>query len=165
MCLKLAREVSPDKPVVISKYIVNAKEVEFDAVAQNGKILNYAISEHIENAGVHSGDATLVLPAQKLFVQTVRTVKRIASQIAQALNISGPFNIQLLATDNKVRVIECNLRASRTFPFISKTFDVNFITLATKVMMGYANLKPFNISLYGKSVDDDARTPVYLIAL
>jgi len=147
-CLQDAEDVSPDKPVVISKYYLNAKEIEFDAVAQDGHILNYAISEHVENAGVHSGDATLVLPAQKLYVQTVRTVKQIASQIAGALNISGPFNIQLLAKGNVVKVIECNLRASRTFPFISKTFDVNFITLATKVMLGYP-CKPFNISLYG----------------
>ena len=146
-CLQDAEEVSADKPVVISKYILNAKEIEFDAVAQNGHILNYAISEHVENAGVHSGDATLVLPAQKLYVQTVRQVKLIASQIAQALNITGPFNIQLLAKDNAVRVIECNLRASRTFPFISKTFDMNFITLATKAMLGY-HVKPYNISLY-----------------
>ena len=146
-CLQDAEEVSADKPVVISKYIINAKEIEFDAVAQNGHILNYAISEHVENAGVHSGDATLVLPAQKLYVQTVRQVKMIASQIAQALNITGPFNIQLLAKDNAVRVIECNLRASRTFPFISKTFDMNFITLATKAMLGY-HVKPYNISLY-----------------
>ena len=146
-CLQCAEDVSPDKPVVISKYILNAKEIEFDAVAQDGHILNYAISEHVENAGVHSGDATLVLPAQKLYVQTVRTVKQIASQIALALNISGPFNIQLLAKDNMVKVIECNLRASRTFPFISKTFDVNFITLATKVMLGYP-CKPYSISLY-----------------
>ena len=146
-CLQEAADVSADKPVVISKYILNAKEIEFDAVAQDGHILNYAISEHVENAGVHSGDATLVLPAQKLYVQTVRTVKQIASQIALALNISGPFNIQLLAKDNMVKVIECNLRASRTFPFISKTFDVNFITLATKVMLGYP-CKPYSISLY-----------------
>lgn len=146
-----AEEVSSDKPVVISKYIINAKEIEFDAVAHNGHILNYAISEHIENAGVHSGDATLVLPAQKLYVQTVRVVKNIASQIALALNISGPFNIQLLAKGNMVKVIECNLRASRTFPFISKTLDVNFIALATRVMMGQelaGSIKPFNISLY-----------------
>jgi len=146
-CLQQAADVSPDKPVVISKYILNAKEIEFDAVAQDGVILNYAISEHVENAGVHSGDATLVLPAQKLYVLTVRTVKQVAAQIAMALRISGPFNIQLLARDNTVKVIECNLRASRTFPFISKTFDVNFITLATKVMMGYP-CKPYNISLY-----------------
>mmetsp|Transcript_32767 Transcript_32767/g.72153 ORF Transcript_32767/g.72153 Transcript_32767/m.72153 type:complete len:1504 (+) Transcript_32767:197-4708(+) len=146
-CLQEAEDVSPDKPVVISKFYLNAKEIEFDAVAQEGHILNYAISEHVENAGVHSGDATLVLPAQKLYVQTVRAVKLIASQIASALNISGPFNIQLLAKGNLVKVIECNLRASRTFPFISKTFDVNFITLATKVMLGHP-CKPFNISLY-----------------
>jgi carbamoylphosphate synthase large subunit len=150
-CLQEALDVSPDKPVVISKYYTNAKEIEFDAVAQNGRILNYAISEHVENAGVHSGDATLVLPAQKLYVQTVRQVKTIATQIATALNISGPFNIQLLAKGNLVKVIECNLRASRTFPFISKTFDVNFITLATKVMLGYP-CKPFQISLYGNLI-------------
>ena len=149
-CLQSAEDVSPDKPVVISKYIVNAKEIEFDAVAQDGHILNYAISEHVENAGVHSGDATLLLPAQKLYVQTARVVKQMAMAIAAALKISGPFNIQFLAKDNMVKVIECNLRASRTFPFISKTFDVNFITLATKVMMGYP-CKPFNISLYGKN--------------
>eukprot|EP00599_Poterioochromonas_sp_BG-1_P014407 CAMPEP_0173162894 /NCGR_PEP_ID=MMETSP1105-20130129/19587_1 /TAXON_ID=2985 /ORGANISM="Ochromonas sp., Strain BG-1" /LENGTH=1492 /DNA_ID=CAMNT_0014082827 /DNA_START=54 /DNA_END=4533 /DNA_ORIENTATION=+ len=146
-CLQAAEDVSLDKPVVISKYVVNAKEIEFDAVAQDGHVLNYAISEHVENAGVHSGDATLLLPAQKLYVQTVRTVKQIASQIALSLKITGPFNIQFLAKDNAVRVIECNLRASRTFPFISKTFDNNFITLATKVMMGYP-CKPYNISLY-----------------
>ena len=109
-CLLNAEEVSADKPVVISKYHTNAKEIEFDAVAQQGHILNYAISEHIENAGVHSGDATLVLPAQKLYVQTVRKVKQIASQIAKALFISGPFNIQFLAKDNMIKVIECNLR-------------------------------------------------------
>ena len=149
-CLQSAEDVSPDKPVVISKYIVNAKEIEFDAVAQDGHILNYAISEHVENAGVHSGDATLLLPAQKLYVQTARVVKQMAMAIAAALKISGPFNIQFLAKDNMVKVIECNLRASRTFPFISKTFDVNFITLATKVMMGYP-CKPFNISLHGKN--------------
>jgi carbamoyl-phosphate synthase small subunit len=148
-CLQNAEDVSCDKPVVISKFIVNAKEIEFDAVAQDGHVLNYAISEHVENAGVHSGDATLLLPAQKLYVQTVRTVKQIASQIAMALKITGPFNIQFLAKDNMVKVIECNLRASRTFPFISKTFDCNFITLATKVMMGYP-CKPYNFSLYGK---------------
>jgi len=149
-CLQSAEDVSPDKPVVISKYIVNAKEIEFDAVAQDGHILNYAISEHVENAGVHSGDATLLLPAQKLYVHVVRNIKNVANQIAASLNISGPFNIQFLAKDNMVKVIECNLRASRTFPFISKTFDVNFITLATKVMMGYP-CKPFNISLHGKN--------------
>merc|ERR1711871_1460353 len=145
-CLADAEEVSADKPIVISKYHVNAKEVEFDAVAENGDILNYAISEHVENAGVHSGDATLVLPAQKLYVQTVRKVKHIAQQIAKALKISGPFNIQFLAKDNMIKVIECNLRASRSFPFISKTLDANFITLATKVMLRYP-CKSYNISL------------------
>jgi carbamoyl-phosphate synthase len=118
-------------------------------VSNRGEILNYAISEHVENAGVHSGDATLVLPAQRLYVQTVRKVKRIASEISRALNITGPFNIQLLAQDNYVKVIECNLRASRTFPFISKTLDANFITLATAVMMG-VDCTPYNISLIGE---------------
>ena len=145
-CLTDAEEVSADKPVVISKYHLNAKEIEFDAVSQDGNILNYAISEHIENAGVHSGDATLVLPAQKLYVQTVRKVKQIAQQISKALHISGPFNIQFLAKDNMIKVIECNLRASRSFPFISKTLDANFITLATKVMLRYP-CKSYNISL------------------
>lgn len=146
-CLANAADVSADKPVVISKYILNAKEIEFDGVAISGHILNYAISEHIENAGVHSGDATLVLPAQKLYVQTVRAIKQIASKVATALNITGPFNMQLLAKDNMVKVIECNLRASRTFPFVSKTFGCNFITLATTAMLGHP-VKPFNISLY-----------------
>jgi hypothetical protein len=171
--LKEAAEVSQDKPVVITKFVLNAKEIEFDAVAKQGNILNYAISEHVENAGVHSGDATLVLPAQKLFVQTIRQVKvgalrgksffppgrqkgsrsqhvicwqRISSAIARALNITGPFNIQLMARGNEVKVIECNLRASRTFPFVSKVFDANFITLATKAMLGVPT-KSYNISL------------------
>mmetsp|Transcript_9613 Transcript_9613/g.36018 ORF Transcript_9613/g.36018 Transcript_9613/m.36018 type:complete len:1506 (-) Transcript_9613:175-4692(-) len=144
--LETAADVSGDKPVVVSKFIVNAKEIEFDAVANNGHILNYAISEHVENAGVHSGDATLVLPAQRLYVQTIRNVKRIAQKIAAALSITGPFNIQLLAKDNFVKVIECNLRASRTFPFISKTLGVNFIQLATRCMVG-APAKPYSISL------------------
>ncbi len=109
-CLQSAEDVSADKPVVISKYELNAKEIEFDAVAQNGNVLNYAICEHVENAGVHSGDATLLLPAQKLYVQTVRRVKQIAQQIARALCISGPFNIQFLAKANMIKVIECNLR-------------------------------------------------------
>lgn len=145
-CLENAAEVSEDKPIVISKFITHAKEIEFDAVAQNGEVLNYGISEHIENAGVHSGDATLVLPAQKLYVGTVRAVKRIAQEIARALKISGPFNIQFLGKDNMVQVIECNLRASRTFPFVSKTLNANFITLATKVMLGLP-CKAYNISL------------------
>ena len=122
-------------PVVISKFIVNAKEVEFDAVADHGKIVNYAISEHVENAGVHSGDATLVLPAQRLYVETIRQVKRIAGNVAQALNITGPFNMQFMAKGNDVMVIECNLRSSRTFPFVSKTFQCNFIELATLAMV------------------------------
>ena len=146
MCLAGAAIVSPDYPVVVSKFIVNAKEIEFDAVAKAGKVLNYAISEHVENAGVHSGDATLVLPAQKLYVETIRQVKKISQAIARALNISGPFNIQFMSRENEVKVIECNLRASRTFPFISKTFDFNFISLATKVMAGLP-AKPGNFSL------------------
>ncbi|KAG2530656.1 hypothetical protein JM18_001304 [Phytophthora kernoviae] len=128
--VKISRSIS------ISKFILNAKEIEFDGVAKDGAILNYAMSEHVENAGVHSGDATLVLPAQKLYVGTIKQVKRIASAIASALKITGPFNIQLMARANDVKVIECNLRASRTFPFISKTFDLNFINLATKAMIG-----------------------------
>lgn len=131
-----AGEISPDYPVVVSEFINGAKEIEFDGVANNGEILNYAISEHVENAGVHSGDATLLLPSQKLYTQTKRQVQRIAKKIAKALNISGPFNIQLMARSNDLKVIECNLRASRTFPFISKCFDLNFIALATRVMLG-----------------------------
>ena len=145
-CLQDAKDVSPDQPVVVSQFIENAKEIEFDAVASNGRILNYAISEHVENAGVHSGDATLVLPAQKLYVETIRRVKLISATIAKALNVSGPFNMQFMSRNNEVMVIECNLRASRTFPFVSKTFDTNFISLATKVMIGLP-AKPANISL------------------
>jgi hypothetical protein len=133
--LQLACSVSGDNPVVISKFIEGAKEIEVDAVAHNGKVLNYAIGEHVENAGVHSGDATLILPAQKLFVETVRRAKRITRQIAMELNISGPFNLQLLAKENDVKVIEANVRSSRTFPFVSKTLKVNFIELATKAMV------------------------------
>jgi len=144
--LAVACEVSPDHPVVISKFVEGAKEIEVDAVARDGIILNYAIAEHVENAGVHSGDATLVLPAQKLFVETARRVKRISRQIAKALSITGPFNIQLLAKDNDVKVIEANVRASRTFPFVSKTLKVDFIELATKVMVG-AHVQPAPISL------------------
>merc|ERR1711937_573896 len=134
--LNTAAVVAPDYPVVISKYIRDAKEVDFDAVACNGDIINYAISEHVENAGVHSGDATMVLPAQRLYVETHRRIKRIAQKLARALDISGPMNIQFLCKDNHVKVIELNLRASRSFPFITKTFNVNFIEIATKVMMG-----------------------------
>lgn len=137
---------SNNASVVISKYVQDAREIEFDGVAKNGQIYVYAISEHIENAGVHSGDASVMLPAQKLYVKTVFEVRRIASSIAKDLKITGPFNIQLLATDNEVKVIECNLRASRTFPFISKTFDFNFIDLATKLMVGLpAKLPNFHL--------------------
>jgi carbamoyl-phosphate synthase large subunit len=134
--LSTAAVVSRDYPVVISKYISGAKEVELDAVGQNGEVINYAIAEHVENAGVHSGDASLLLPAQKLFVETHRRVKAIGQKICRALKISGPFNVQFMCKDNEVMVIECNLRASRSLPFISKTYNVNFITLATKIMLG-----------------------------
>mmetsp|Transcript_29566 Transcript_29566/g.55366 ORF Transcript_29566/g.55366 Transcript_29566/m.55366 type:complete len:1592 (+) Transcript_29566:63-4838(+) len=134
--LRTAAVVSRDYPVVISKYIGGAKEVELDAVGQDGELLNYAIAEHVENAGVHSGDASLLLPAQKLFVETHRRVKMIGQKICRALRISGPFNIQFLCKENEVKVIECNLRASRSMPFISKTYNVNFIDLATRVMLG-----------------------------
>ena len=129
-------------PVVVSQFIEHAKEVEMDAVAQNGEIVAYAISEHIEYAGVHSGDATIQFPPQKLYVETVRRIKRISRQIAKELNISGPFNIQYLAKDNDIKVIECNLRASRSFPFVSKVLKINFIELATKVMLGLPVEKP-----------------------
>merc|ERR1712048_1180422 len=134
--LKTAAVVSRDYPVVISKYIRGAKEVELDAVGQNGEMINYAIAEHVENAGVHSGDATLLLPAQKLFVETHRRVKQLGQKICKALKISGPFNIQFICKDNEVKVIECNLRASRSMPFISKTYNVNLIEIATRVMIG-----------------------------
>merc|ERR1719456_1878236 len=134
--LRTAAVVSRDFPVVISKYIQGAKEVELDAVGQNGELINYAIAEHVENAGVHSGDASLLLPAQKLFVETHRRVKQIGQKLCRALKISGPFNIQFMCKENEVMVIECNLRASRSLPFISKTYNVNFVTLATKIMLG-----------------------------
>ena len=134
--LSLAAEVSQEHPVVISKFYTRSKEIEFDAVADNGEILAYAISEHIEYAGVHSGDATIQFPPQKLYVETVRRIKKIARAIAGALSISGPFNIQFLARENAIKVIECNLRASRSFPFVSKVLKIDFIELATKVMLG-----------------------------
>ena len=140
--LKLAANVSKKHPVVVSQFIEHAKEVEMDAVAQNGEIVAYAISEHIEFAGVHSGDATIQFQPQKLYVETVRRIKRISREIAKALNISGPFNIQYLAKDNDIKVIECNLRASRSFPFVSKVLKINFIELATKVMLGLPVEKP-----------------------
>ena len=131
-----AAKVSKEYPVVISEFLENTKEIEFDAVARNGKIVEYAISEHVEYAGVHSGDATLVFPAQRIYMATARRIKRISARIAEALNISGPFNIQYLAKDNYVKVIECNLRASRSFPFVSKVLKKNFIDTATRIMLG-----------------------------
>ncbi len=140
--LRLAANVSKKHPVVVSQFIEHAKEVEMDAVAQNGEIVAYAISEHIEFAGVHSGDATIQFPPQKLYVETVRRIKRISREIARELNISGPFNIQYLARENDIKVIECNLRASRSFPFVSKVLKINFIELATKVMLGLPVERP-----------------------
>jgi carbamoyl-phosphate synthase large subunit len=133
--LALAADVSPEHPVVISKFIENSKEIEIDAVARRGDILFHAITEHIENAGVHSGDATVVLPAQRLYIETIRKIRRISGQIAEALDITGPFNIQFLAQHNRVRVIECNLRASRSFPFCSKISRVNMIDMAVRAML------------------------------
>jgi carbamoyl-phosphate synthase large subunit len=140
--LKLAANVSQKHPVVVSEFIQNAKEIEIDAVANQGNVISYAISEHIEFAGVHSGDATIQFPPQRLYVETFRRIKRIARQIAEALCISGPFNIQFLAKDNDIKVIECNLRASRSFPFVSKVLKLNFIELATRVMLGETVEKP-----------------------
>ncbi|MEW6196441.1 MAG: carbamoyl-phosphate synthase (glutamine-hydrolyzing) large subunit [Bacteroidota bacterium] len=147
--LQKAVDISPEHPVVISKFLVNAKELEFDAVAQNGKIVCSAISEHVENAGVHSGDATLVLPPQRTYLETMRQIKQFSADIAKSLNINGPFNIQFLAKDNKVKVIECNLRASRSFPFVSKTLKTNFIEIASHVIIGKkAEILPDNIFSY-----------------
>lgn len=140
--LKLAATVSKSHPVVVSEFIQQAKEIEMDAVAQDGEIKLYAISEHIEFAGVHSGDATIQFPSQKLYVQTIRRIKKISGKIAKALHISGPFNIQFLAKDNAIKVIECNLRASRSFPFVSKVSKQNFITAATQAMLGLPLDKP-----------------------
>ena len=140
--LKMAATVSKKHPVVISKFMLNTKEIEMDAVAKNGEIIAYAISEHVEFAGVHSGDATIQFPAQKLYVETVRRIKKISGQIARELNISGPFNIQYLARENEIKVIECNLRASRSFPFVSKVLKINFIDIATRIMLGLPVEKP-----------------------
>ena len=140
--LKLAANVSKKHPVVVSEFIQNAKEIEMDAVAQDGEIKAYAISEHIEFAGVHSGDATIQFPPQKLYVETMRRIKKVSARIAKALNISGPFNIQFLAKNNDIKVIECNLRASRSFPFVSKVLKINFIDLATRIMLGLPVEKP-----------------------
>jgi len=146
--LSLAARVSKEYPVVVSEFIQHAKEIEMDAVASQGEIIAYAISEHIEFAGVHSGDATMVFPAQKIYFETARRIKRISREIARALQISGPFNMQFLAKDNDIKVIECNLRASRSFPFVSKVLKINLIELATKVMLGLPVEKP------GKSAFD-----------
>ena len=140
--LQLAANVSEDHPVVVSKFIEHAKEIEMDAVAKNGEVIAYAISEHIEFAGVHSGDATIQFPPQKLYVETVRRCKRVGRQIAKEININGPFNIQFMARDNDILVIECNLRASRSFPFVSKVLKINLIELATRVMLGLPVEKP-----------------------
>jgi carbamoyl-phosphate synthase large subunit len=133
--LKMATEVSKDYPVVVSQFMQDTKEIEFDAVADKGEVVEYAISEHIEYAGVHSGDATMVFPAQHIYFSTIRQIKKIARKIAKELNISGPFNIQFLAKSRQVRVIECNLRASRSFPFVSKILKRNFIETATRIML------------------------------
>lgn len=140
--LSLAAEVSKKHPVVVTEFVENAKEIEIDAVANKGEIVMYAISEHVEFAGVHSGDATIQFPAQRLYIETVRRIKKVARKIAKELQISGPFNIQFLAKDNSIRVIECNLRASRSFPFVSKVLKINFIELATQVMLGIDVEKP-----------------------
>lgn len=142
--LTLAAKVSKEYPVVVSQFLQNAKEIEFDAVAKNGEIVEYAISEHVEFAGVHSGDATLVFPAQKIYFETARRIKRISRKIAKELNISGPFNMQFLARNNEVKVIECNLRASRSFPFVSKVLKRNFIETATRIMLDASYEKPDN---------------------
>ena len=133
--LKMATEVSKEYPVVVSQFMQDTKEIEFDAVADKGKVVEYAISEHVEYAGVHSGDATMVFPAQNIYFSTIRQIKKISRRIAQELNISGPFNIQFLAKNREVKVIECNLRASRSFPFVSKILKRNFIETATKIML------------------------------
>jgi len=146
--LNLAAKVSKQYPVVVSEFIQQAKEIEIDAVASDGELIVYAISEHVEFAGVHSGDATMVFPAQKIYFETMRRIKKISRQIAKALNINGPFNIQFLAKDNDIKVIECNLRASRSFPFVSKVLKINFIDIATRIMLGLEVEKP------GKSVFD-----------
>ena len=134
--LSSVAHISKDHPTVISKFEIGAKEIEVDGVGQNGKLIIYAMSEHIENAGVHSGDATVVLPAQKLYIETIRKIKKITKKIIKELDITGPFNIQYLAKENEIKVIECNLRASRSFPFVSKVTKYNFIEIATRAMLG-----------------------------
>lgn len=140
--LNLATQVSKQYPVVVSKFLTDAKEIEMDAVAKDGEIIVYAISEHIEFAGVHSGDATIMFPPQKVYVETIRRIKKISRKIAKRLQINGPFNVQFLAKDNDIKVIECNLRASRSFPFVSKVLKTNFIEYATKIMLGEDVTKP-----------------------
>ncbi|HSO86599.1 MAG TPA: ATP-grasp domain-containing protein, partial [Draconibacterium sp.] len=140
--LEMAADVSKEHPVVVSEFIEEAKEIEIDAVANKGEMIAYAISEHVEFAGVHSGDATIVFPPQKLYIETIRRIKKIAREIAKGLEITGPFNIQFLAKDNDIKVIECNLRASRSFPFVSKVMKLNLIEIATKVMLGIHVEKP-----------------------
>ena len=140
--LNLAAHVSKEHHVVVSEFIENAKEIEVDAVAKNGEIVAYALSEHVEFAGVHSGDATIVFPPQKLYVETIRRIKKISRRIAKALEITGPFNIQYLAKDNDIKVIECNLRASRSFQFVSKVLKTNLIEIATKAMLDVPFKKP-----------------------
>jgi len=151
--LKKASDISLEHPVVVSKFIVKAKEIEIDAVANKGEVYCYAISEHIENAGVHSGDATIVLPPQRTYLETMRKIKIITQKIAKSLSISGPFNLQFIAKDNEIKVIECNLRASRSFPFVSKVLKINFIDLATKIIMGKnmpkINISPFDLNYVG----------------
>ncbi|MFQ5754119.1 MAG: ATP-grasp domain-containing protein, partial [bacterium] len=134
--LEKAVDISHEYPVVISKFLENAKEIEFDGVAKDGELVVYAISEHVENAGVHSGDATLVLPPQRTYIETIRKIRTISKEIAMALQITGPFNMQFIAKNNDVKVIECNLRASRSFPFVSKVYRVNLIDIATRVLLG-----------------------------
>ena len=134
--LKKATELNRDHPVVISKFITDAREIEIDAVAEKGELFCYAIAEHVENAGVHSGDATIVLPPQRTYLETMRRIKIITKRIAREFEITGPFNMQFIAKDNEVKVIECNLRASRSFPFVSKTLKINFIDIATRLMLG-----------------------------
>tara|TARA_Y100000310_G_scaffold189168_1_gene189145 strand:- start:1018 stop:4212 length:3195 start_codon:yes stop_codon:yes gene_type:complete len=141
--LQKATDVSPEHPVVVSKFILNAKEIEVDAVAKEGELLIYAISEHVENAGVHSGDATMIFPPQNVYIETIRRIVRIARQVAKKLEISGPFNIQFLAKDNEIKVIECNLRASRSFPFVSKVSNHNFIDVATKAILGKGEVRDY----------------------
>lgn len=133
--LEKIAHISPEHPSVISKFESGAKEVEIDGVAQNGELKIYAITEHVENAGVHSGDATVLLPAQKLYIETVRQIKKVCKKVIAELHITGPFNIQFLAKGNMIKVIECNVRASRSFPFVSKTTGYNFIELATKAII------------------------------